>query len=192
MMRRWPRAGLLVLVVVGLAVAGCTRQEKADDTDRQRIETMKSEPVVAGLDGVPREGAGDGGDYSPNSYSAFPVARVAAPSPAAARNQAAAVLAQMRSQGWTVISARCAAPVGDSHTWESFAYKMRDAVPYAARVIASYSLDSGLTVNVIQQAPFHSDTKVRFQPAPAALAETCMEHGDVAHPDGPQGTTWSL
>ena len=178
--------------LVSVAVAGCTRQEKADSTDRNRIAAMKSEPIVTGLDGVAREGANDGGDFAPNSYSAFPIAKVAAASAAAARNQAARVLSQMRTQGWTVISARCSAPVGDAYTWEAFAYKVKDKVPYAAQVTASYSLDSGLTVSVTQQAPFHSDTKARFQPPPAALTATCVEHGDVAHPDPAQGATWSL
>src|SRR5262245_4636594 len=183
---------ILAVLLAGLALAGCTQQEKADDTDRQRIAVMKADTVVAGLDGVPREGANDGGDFAPNAYSAYPVAAVAASSPAAARSRAAKILGAMRSGGWTVISARCADPVGDSYVWEAFAYKVVDKVPYAAKLTGSYSLDSGLSVGVTQQAPFHSDAKVRFQPAPAALTQTCVEHGDVAHPDAPQGSTWSL
>ena len=182
----------LSVAALSALLAGCTGQEKADSTDRDRIAAMKSEPIVAKLDGVEREGASDGGDFAPNSYSAFPIARVSAATAEAARAQTARVLSDMRGQGWTVISARCAEPVGDAYMWEAFAYKMRDKVPYAAHVTGSYSLDSGLTVNVTQQAPFHSDTKARFSPAPAALTQTCMEHGDVAHPDPAQGTTWSL
>jgi hypothetical protein len=186
------RRSLAILVVL-LVAAGCTRQAKADNTDRQRISAMKSEPVVAGLNGIAHEGAGDGGDYSVNSYSAYPVSGVAAATPVAAREQAAAILGKLRSQGWTVISARCAVAAPGSYTWEAFAYKVRDQVPYAAHMTAGYSRDSGLSVNVTQQAPFHADTKPRFQPAPAALASgTCVEQGDVEHPAAAQGTTWSL
>jgi hypothetical protein len=188
-MFRRPLAILAVLLVAG----GCTKQEKADDTDRQRIAAMKSEPLVAGLDGVAREGAGDGGDYTANSYSAYPVSKVAAATASAARGQAAAILGQLRSQGWTVISARCVVAAQGSYTWEAFAYKVRDQVPYVARMTAGYSRDSGLSVNLTQQAPFHADTKPRFQPAPVALASgTCVEQGDVEHPAAAQGTTWSL
>lgn len=183
----------LVILAVLLVAGGCTKQEKADDVDRQRIAAMKSEPLVAGVDGVAREGAGDGGDYTANSYSAYPVSKVAAATATAARGQAATVLGQLRSQGWTVISARCAEPAQGAYTWEAFAYKVRDQVPFAALMTASYSRDSGLTVNVTQQAPFHADTKPKFQPAPAPLASgTCVEQGDVEHPDAAQGTVWSL
>lgn len=189
MMRRWLP---VVVVIAAVALAGCTKQEKADDVDRQRIEAMKGEPIVAGVDGVPRDGAGDGGDYAPNAYSAFPVSGVKAASAAAARDQAAKLVGQLRSQGWTVISDRCAPPASGSYAWEAYAYKMRDNVPYGAKLTASYSLDSGLTVNLTQQAPFHADTRTRFQPSPAALVQTCVEHGDVEHPDTAQGTTWTL
>jgi hypothetical protein len=187
-MRRW----LPAVLIAALALTGCTKQEKADDVDRQRIDAMKGEAIVAGVDGVPKEGAGDGGDYAPNSYSAFPVSGVRAASASAAREQAAKLVAQLRTQGWTVVSDRCTPPASGSYTWEAYAYKVRDQVPYGAKLTASYSLDSGLTVNVTQQAPFHADTKAHFQPAPAALATTCVEGGDVEHPGAAQGNVWGL
>jgi hypothetical protein len=189
-MRRWLPV-VLVALVTAVVGAGCG-PEKADDTDRQRIEAMKSEPVVAGLDGVAHEGAADGGDYSTNSYSAYPVSKAKAASAAAARTQAGKVVEQLRAQGWTVVSDRCTVPGPGSYQWEAYAYKMRESVPYGAKLTGSYSLDSGLTVGLVQEAPFHADTKVRFQPAPPALAQTCVEQGDVDHPATPQGTTWSL
>jgi hypothetical protein len=192
MRTHWAITRLAAGLAAVLIVAGCTEQEKANDTDRQRIEQMETEPVVAGQAGSAKEGAGDGGDFSANSYTAYPVAKVAASSPKAARDKAAEILAQLRSQGWTVISARCADPSAGSYTWEAFSYKMRDKVPFAAHLIGSYSRESGLTVSLAQQAPFHADTKERFRPAPAALTQTCVEHGDVEHPDAAQGSTWSL
>lgn len=188
MMRRW----LPAVFVAVVALAGCTKQENANDTDRQRIEAMKGEPVVAGLDGVPREGAADGGDFASNSYSAYPISHARIASAAAAREQTAKIVDQLRAQGWTVISARCTPPAAESYSWEAFAYKVRGEVPYAVKMTAGYSADSGLTVNLTQQTPFHADKKVRFQPAPAALTQTCVERGDVANPDPPQGATWDL
>ncbi len=187
-MRRW----LPAVLMAALALMACTEQEKADDIDRRRIDAMKGEPIVARVDGVPKEGAGDGGDYAPNSYAAFPVSGVRAASASVAREQAAKLVAQLRTQGWTVISDRCTPPAAGAYSWEAYAYKMRDKVPYGAKLTASFSLDSGLTVNLTQQAPFHADAKPRFQPPPAALATTCMEGGDVEHPAAGQGNIWGL
>jgi hypothetical protein len=184
---------LVVMVAVAVALAGCTKQQKADDVDRQRIAAMKGEPIVAGIEGVAREGAADGGDFAPNAYSANLASRVVAATPLAARAQAATVLGQLRSQGWTVISARCAPPAQGTYAWEAFAYKVKADVAYSAQLTAGYSRDSGLTINLAQQAPFHSDTRPRLQPAPTALdGGTCVEQGDVEQPAAAQGTTWSL
>lgn len=186
-MKRWT----VVVVAAALVLSGCTEQEKANDTDRQRLAQMRSESF-AGADGSAKEGAGDGGDYTPNTYSAYPLSKVAASSALAAREQAAATVTQMRSDGWTVISARCPAPTSGSYSWEAFAYRRRDGVPFAAHVTGTYSKQSGLTVSVQLQAPFHADAQPRFQPAPPALTATCFEHGDVDHPDAAQGSSWSL
>jgi hypothetical protein len=180
-----------VALVLAGGLAACTSPPSANDEDRHRVEVMKAETVVASSAGASRLGAADGGDYAPNSYSANPVDKRSVATPALARTAAAGLVNDLRTQGWTVVSARCSV---SPYTWETFAYRVRDQVPYGIDLKATYSADSGLTVTAFLTAPFHADKRSRFQPAPAALAagSTCLDKGSVDAPEPAQGTVWDI
>lgn len=190
------RRALLILALAALGVAGCTTEKQADDTDRQRLQVMRDDPLVRGHPGKADEGSEVNGFPRANRYSAWPVDKVrpAPDTPPAGRAVAATWLGDLQAQGWTMISARCQNPDGGAYQWEAFGFRVRDGVPYAIHMRATYNRFDGVTINLDLHSPFHADTKKYFDPPPAALATggTCVETGDVDRPVPAQGTVWTL
>jgi hypothetical protein len=186
----------LVLAGLGL-IAGCQKTVSPDDTDRHRIEVMRTDPFLAGKPaGNVAEGRYLSKSFTPNSYRVtLTTGDRPAPDTAAQALRAFAKLGQSaRGAGWTMIGARCRQPdltiEHPSYYWELFGYRVRDGVPYGIHLIGDYSASTGLGTEVWLFAPFHTDERAYFQPAPTILNPTgnCVE-GD-ADPDHPPNVTF--
>jgi len=197
---------LLVGVVVGLG--GCAA-DQPDAADVDRIAVMRSDTIYTHLVGDPDAvpGAEQGGAFLASTFAA-PVDPWAGqntpvgPSVDQRREAVAALVSQLRADGWTIISDRCSGneqAEGDQaagYQWEVFGYRIRDGVPYAVHLDAGYAETSGFGVRIIMTSPFHADPATYFatQPAPIAEGATCVEEppGDTTAATSAHGSIWSL
>lgn len=198
----------LVAVVVAVGLAGCAGQTP-ETADVDRIAVMRADSIFSHLvgDADAAQGREDGGAFLANTY-------VAPVDPWAGENMpvgvtisqrkgaVAELVEQLRASGWAIISARCDggaeetadAPADNAYQWEAFGYRVRDGVPYAVHLVATYSDSSGLSVRVSMATPFHGDAGTYFASAPPPLAAgaTCIESADDTVGPAAQGSIWSL
>ena len=212
----------LVAVVVAVGLAGCAGQTP-DTTDVDRIAVMRAESIFAHLvgDADAAQGREAAGAFVANTYDApvdpwagenMPVG----PTVSQRKGAVADLVVQLRASGWSIISARCDggdaddvatdatpdattdavvdAPVAAAYQWEVFGYRIRDGVPYAVHLVATFTDTAGLSVRVSMATPFHGDAATYFANVPPPLADgaTCVESAEEQPGPASQGTIWSL
>src|SRR5215212_3895996 len=149
----WVRRAPRVLVVVGTAalLAGCPSggAPRTTDVDRERVETVRADPVFGAAVREPTvrlaKVLGEDLGWDRTEVSAILYERPAAgdppplPTPAEFETRVEVTLTNLRQQGWAVLWASCEPPSDPGYPssrwqWLTYAYRVADGVGYWLRL----------------------------------------------------------
>jgi hypothetical protein len=205
--RRGGSATMLAAVLL-VSVTACQEMVTANETDHERIDVMRSDPVFNdSVDGSVREGSllVDEGTPVPNGFTGYldpwhgeppPPDDIAGPM---LRGPVLEVMESLRDSGWTIVGTRCTVEIdrdGDTdksiihYGWYAHGYRFHDDVPYVFVIDGSFPVDLDSRpseLRVMMTAPFHADpdteTYLRDPPPALPAGDSCIVDGEHINPD---------
>lgn len=195
---------MVLILGCALALSGCSGpdRERVTETDRQRLQVMLAEPIMAEAQQDVSEQPGTllpdntlkRGFVSASVFSVYPANQQEPVRPELTKRRTADAIGVMRTSGWTITSASCMVPQpgspDSSWNWEITAYKHVSGVSYWSNLTGA-AVPSGLGfIDIALRAPNVDDPPDLFPNRPAGLpaGSSCIEQPGISEESVEQGT----